>query len=251
MRVVRLLVSLLVLAAVVACAPKQGAGGPDVAFANYIKAYTGGVVSDGTTLRVELAAPVPMERQGDDLFKFKPALPGMSRWLSPTVVEFVPDGALKEDTVYEGSFQLGDVVDVSDNACKVFPFRFRAVPKTANLSLDGITIQNDARLQGGIQLSAPVALEDITLTVEPDTPVTLTGEGAAWRFETAGIARGSKDTPVTIRLKVKGFRDATPVKASIPATGTFKVIDTKITRTGNPCVEVRFSEPLAAEAASE
>ena len=251
MRVVRLLVSLLVLAAVVACAPKQGAGGPDVAFANYIKAYTGGVVSDGTTLRVELAAPVPMERQGDDLFKFKPALPGMSRWLSPTVVEFVPDGALKEDTVYEGSFQLGDVVDVSDNACKVFPFRFRAVPKTANLSLDGITIQNDARLQGGIQLSAPVALEDITLTVEPDTPVTLTGEGAAWRFETAGIARGSKDTPVTIRLKVKGFRDATPVKASIPATGTFKVIDTKITRTGNPCVEVRFSEPLAAEAARE
>ena len=251
MKVIRLFVSILVMAAAVACAPRKGAGGPDAAFADYIKAYTGGVVPDGTALRVELAAPVPMERQGDGLFKFKPALPGMSRWLSPTVVEFVPDGPLKEDVVYEGSFLLGNVTDVSDKAYKVFPFSFRAVPKTAELFLDGITIQNEARLQGGIQLSSPVAQEDITLTVEPDTPVTLTGEGASWRFETAGIARGSKDTPVTIRLKVKGFRDAAPVKTSIPASGTFKVIDTRITRTGNPCVEVRFSEPLAAEAARE
>ena len=251
MKVIRLLVSLLVMAAAVACAPRKGAGAPDAAFANYIKAYTGGVVSDGTALRVELAAPVPMERQGDNLFKFKPALSGMSRWLSPTVVEFVPDGALKEDVVYEGSFLLGNVADVSDKAYKVFPFSFRAVPKTAAISLDGITIQNEARLQGGIQLSAPVALEDINLTIDPDTPVTLTGDGTAWRFETAGIARGSKDTPVTIRLKINGFHDVAPVKTSIPASGTFKVIDTRITRTGNPCVEVRFSEPLAAEAARE
>ena len=248
MRAVRFFGFLLLMAAVVACAPKHGASGPDAAFASYVKAYTGGVVPDGTALRVELAAPVPMERQGDALFKFKPALSGMSRWLSPTVVEFVPDGALKEDTVYEGYFQLGDVLDVQDKSCQVFPFRFRAVPKTASISLDGITIQSEARLQGGIQLSAPAAIEDITLTVEPDTPVTLTGEGTAWRFETGGIARGAKDTPVTIRLKVNGFHDISPVKAVIPATGVFKVIDTRITRTGNPCVEVRFSEPLAAEA---
>ena len=251
MRVVRFFGFLLIMAAVAACAPRQGANGPDAAFASYVKAYTGGVVPDGTALRVELAAPVPIERQGDALFKFKPALPGMSRWLSPTVVEFVPDGPLKEDTVYEGYFQLGDVVDVPDKACKVFPFRFRAVPKTASLSLDGITVTDEARLQGGITLSSPVALEDISLTVEPDTPVTLTGEGTAWRFETGGIARGSKDTPVTIRLRVNGFHDVSPLKAVIPATGVFKVIDTRITRTGNPCVEVRFSEPLAAEAARE
>ena len=251
MRVVRFFGFLLVMAAVTACAPKQGANGPDAAFASYVKAYTGGVVPDGTALRVELAAPVPIERQGDALFKFKPALPGMSRWLSPTVVEFVPDGPLKEDTVYEGYFQLGDVVDVTDKACRVFPFRFRAVPKTASLSLDGITITDEARLQGGIILSSPAALEDIALTVDPDVPVTLTGEGTAWRYETGGIARGSKDTPVTIKLKVNGFHDVSPVKAVVPATGVFKVIDTRITRTGNPCVEVRFSEPLAAEAARE
>ena len=183
MRVFRFFGFLLVMAAVAACAPGQSANGPDAAFASYVKAYTGGVVPDGTALRLELAAPVPIDRQGDALFKFKPALPGMSRWLSPTVVEFVPDGPLKEDTVYEGYFLLGDVVDVADKSCNVFPFRFRAVPKTASLSLDGITVSDEARLQGGIKLSSPAALEDISLIVEPDTPVTLTGEGTAWRFE--------------------------------------------------------------------
>ena len=241
--------ALVILAA--ACAPRGGTNGPDPAFANYVKAYTGGVVSDGTTLRVELASPVPMERQGDALFKFKPALPGSSRWLSPTVVEFVPDGSFKEGVVYEGSFLVDKVVDVKEKECKVFPFRFRTAPKTATIALDGLTIQNEARLQGTVTLSAPAAEEDIRIMVDPDTPVTLNGEGTAWRFETAGIARGDKDTPVTIQLKVNGFHEPAPVKAVIPAAGAFKVIDTRITRTGNPCVEVRFSEPLAAEAGRE
>ncbi len=251
MKAVRFWLFLPILVMFSACSPRNGADAPDGVFAKYVKAYTGGVISDGTALRIELASPVPMDRQGDDLFSFKPSLPGSSRWLSPTVVEYLPDSDLKEGTVYEGSFKVGKVLDVKEKECLSFPFRFRKAPRTAELTLDGITIQNEARLQGGIVLSAPANLEDIQLTVSPDTPVTLTGEGTAWRFETAGIARGDKDTPVTLRLKVNGFRDVSPVKAVIPASGAFKVIDTRITRTGNPCVEVRFSEPLAAEAGRE
>ena len=245
------LAGLIVLAFVTAACSSRQAEGPDPAFAKYVKAYTGGVVPDGTALRVELASPVPMDRQAGGLFSFRPSLAGGERWLSPTVVEFVPDGPLKEGTVYEGTFRVGKVLDVNEKDCQAFRFQFRSTPKTAVLSLDGITIQNEARLQGAVTLSAPVALEDIRLSVDPDTPVTLTGEGTAWRFETAGIARGDKDTPVTIKLKINGFRDASPVRAVIPAAGAFKVIDTRITRTGNPYVEVRFSEPLAVDAGKE
>ena len=91
-----------------ACAPK-GAETLDPAFANYVKAYTGGVVSDGTAIRVELATPVPMDKQTDGLFSFKPALKGSERWLSPTVVEFVPE-EWKSGTVYEGSFRVDKVL---------------------------------------------------------------------------------------------------------------------------------------------
>ena len=68
LRIGGLLAALVLLAA--ACAPKQRqAESLDPAFANYVKAYTGGVVSDGTAIRVELATPVPMDKQTDGLFR--------------------------------------------------------------------------------------------------------------------------------------------------------------------------------------
>ena len=251
MRILRVLVCLLVVLAAAADAPRQRAIGTDPAFATYIKAYTGGVIQEGATLRVELAYPVPMDKQKTDLFKFKPALAGMSRWLSPTLVEFVPEGKLKEGVIYEGSFRLGDVVDVKEKSCKEFPFMFRSTPKTGALTVDGITIRDEARLQGSVRLSAPVAKEDIFMAAEPEVPITITGEGKSWHFETAGIARDTQDIPVTLWLKVKGFDEISPIKAVIPASGAFRVIDARIVRGGNPCVEVRFSGPLAQEASKK
>ena len=239
----------LLLTLLTACAARH-TDSPDTSFAEYVSAYTGGIVPEGTAIRIELVNPVPMERQTDNLFSFKPSLQGSQRWLSPTVVEFVPD-ALKEGTVYEGSFQVGKVVDVPDAACQVFPFRIQAAPKTATLTLDGITLQDGARLEGTIRLSVPATREDIGLTVEPAVPVTVSGEGNVYRFETGSIDRSEKDKPVKVTLKVNGFHEVEPLQVVIPATGSFKVIDTRIVRNGNPCVEVRFSEPLAASAARE
>ena len=239
----------VIFASLTACTPKHTES-LDPAFAKYVSAYTGGVVLEGTPIRVELATPVPIEKQGEGLFRFKPNLSGIERWLSPTVVEFVPD-ALKEGTVYEGSFQVGKVLDVKESQCQVFPFQIQAAPKTATLSLDGISIRDNASLQGSIQLSVPAAKEDIILTVEPETAVSITGEGTLYSFQTAGITRSNVDTPVRINLKVNGFRDAQPIRTVIPAAGSFKVIDARIVRDGNPHADVRFSEPLAASAAKE
>ena len=236
-------------AVLTACSPKN-AEPLDPAFAAYVAAYTGGVVPDGTPIRIELATPVSMERQESGLFSFSPKLAGTERWLSPTVVEFVPE-TWKSGTVYDGTFRVGKVLDVKESACQEFPFKFQVAPKTAALTLDGVVIQSDARLEGTITLSAPAAQEDIALTVEPSVPVTLSGEGKRYRFETAGITRSTQDIPVKISLKVNGFRDPEPVQAVIPAAGAFRVVDARVVRGGNPCVEVRFSEPLAQTAARE
>ena len=232
-----------------ACAPK-GAETLDPAFANYVKAYTGGVVSDGSAIRIELAAPVPMDKQTDGLFSFKPALKGSERWLSPTVVEFVPDG-WKSGTVYEGSFQVDKVLPVQESQCKVFPFRIQVAPHAAALSLDGVTIRDGARIQGTITLSVPAPKEDITLTVDPSAPVTISGEGAQYHFEAGPFERSTADIPVKVSLKVKDFDQETARKTYIPAIGGFKVIDTRVLRGENPCVEVRFSEPLSPTASRE
>ena len=233
-----------------ACAPKKGAETLDPAFANYVKAYTGGVVSDGTAIRVELASPVPMDKQTDGLFSFRPSLSGQERWLSPTVVEFVPD-SWKSGTVYEGSFHVDKVLPVTESQCKVFPFRVQAAPHTAALNLDGITIRDGARLQGTVTTSVPVAEDDITVTVNPEAAVALSGDGTVFHFETAPIDRSTTETPVTVTVKVKDFDKEVSRKTFIPAAGGFKVIDTRVLRGDNPCVEVRFSQPLAPTASRE
>ena len=239
----------ILFALLAACTPRSTEA-PDPDFAAYVSAYTGGIVPEGTPIRIELAAPVSMERQVTGLFSFKPALKGSERWLSPTVVEFVPD-ALREGTVYEGSFQVGKVTDVREADCQVFPFRIQAAPKSATLTLDGVNIREDVSLEGTVRLSVPVPQEDLAITVDPAVPVTLSGEGGLYRFATDGMARPGTDKTVQIKLKVKGFPEVEPLQVVIPAAGVFKVIDARLFREGNPCVEVRFSEPLAASAAQE
>ena len=143
------------------------------------------------------------------------------------------------------------VLPVAESQCQVFPFRIQAAPRTAALSLDGITIRDGARLQGTVTLSVPAPKDDITLTVEPSAPVTLAGEGTQFHFEVGPIERSTSDTPVTVTVKVKDFDKEVSRKTYIPAAGGFKVIDTRVLRGENPCVEVRFSEPLSPTASRE
>ena len=250
MRRIHLLTLPLLLALFAACATRHTEAPDATAFAPYISAYTGGVVPDGTAIRIELAAPVPLEKQTGGLFSFKPALKGTERWLSPTVVEFVPE-SLNPGTVYEGSFRIGEVAQIKEKEHQVFPFRIQAAPKTATLTLDGLLIQDGVRLEGTVRLSVPAPQEDIELTVEPSAPVTLTGEGDRYRFAAEGIRRPEGDKAVKVTLKVKGFQEVEPLLVVIPAAGSFKVIDARINREGSPFVEVRFSEPIAASAARE
>ena len=59
MRKFRLWALVGLIAAVAACTSKP-AEAPDSAFASYLSAYTGGVISEGTPVRIELATPIPM-----------------------------------------------------------------------------------------------------------------------------------------------------------------------------------------------
>ena len=102
MKAVRFWSLLLILAAVAACAPKKSAEGPDMAFAPFIKAYSGGMVAESGTVRVELNQAVPFDRQSEDLFSFSPSVKGVTRWISPSSVEFVPDeGIFKGGNTYQ------------------------------------------------------------------------------------------------------------------------------------------------------
>ena len=98
-------------AALVACGPKKTAVETPSAqeFAEYVKAYTGGIVADDAVIRIDLcqeAAQQPTE----GLFSIKPQVKGSTQWITPTSVTFTPE-ALKAGQTYTVNFALDKVID--------------------------------------------------------------------------------------------------------------------------------------------
>ena len=81
-----------------------------------ISAYKGNAMYGREVTRQELK---------DNPFSFSPSLKGKTYWVSNNTIEFVPEeGALKPGTLYEGTFRLGDFIEV-EKKLKEFNFSFR------------------------------------------------------------------------------------------------------------------------------
>ena len=101
------------------CGPKKASEPSAQDFAPYIKAFTGGIVTEDATIRIELAEDAT-EQPTDGLFSFKPSIKGSVKWNGPQSVTFVPeDGSLKVGQTYKASFALGKLIP---GAPEVFPF---------------------------------------------------------------------------------------------------------------------------------
>ena len=93
--------------------PRKKAETPSAeVYAAYIKAYTGGIVTPDTPIRIDLAAEPTAEGpwEADALFRLKPAVSGTLHWNSATSLSFVPDEGLKSGTRYDVSFALGKLL---------------------------------------------------------------------------------------------------------------------------------------------
>ncbi|MBO4340627.1 MAG: alpha-2-macroglobulin [Bacteroidales bacterium] len=114
---------------------------PEV-YAQYIKAYTGGIVGQDAAIKVELAQDAPA-CPTEGVFSFKPALEGTTRWESPSVVTFVP-AALTPGRQYKAVFSLSSVLE---GAPKTFEFGF-AVRKEAAAEDEEIDTGAGFRVRG-------------------------------------------------------------------------------------------------------
>ena len=93
------------------CKQKKGEIFPSLEFAPYVSAYTGGVISSNSTIRVELAQKQEIIELGAEakerLFSFSPTLKGKTYWVDNRTLEFIPDsGALKPGMLYNTTFAL-------------------------------------------------------------------------------------------------------------------------------------------------
>lgn len=236
---------------------------PSTAFTTYIKAYTGGMVSSGSSVRIEFAAPVKTVEDAS-LFSFSPSVKGSVRWISDSVVEFTPDGTLEPGTNYRASFNLASVTDVKDPELKKFNFSFMVAPKSVLLSSDGVLISSSDPSKASVACTAnfseAVSAESVRQMLSfsygegaPQIEVLTDGSSNVINFVVTDLVRSGKDRELTVRLNASklGFKGEKQETVTIPGTGDFRVISAELHEGADPYVDVRFSEPLDNGAAEK
>ncbi len=236
--------------------------GQNIEFATFIKAYTGGVISDRSTVCVELASDVPGAIPGTDLkdgvLTFTPSLKGTTRWVSTRMIEFLPEnGALKPGQSYTAKLRLDKIQKVSGRQFRKFSFNFLVAIKEAVLSMDKITITaaspDKASIEGSIALTESLPLETVQKMLEYDyangpaeVNVTAGSDPLNYHFELLNLQRDEKDHVLKVSLNPgeTGFVTDSKLETSIPAMGDFKVLSAEYVETSDPYIEVFFTEAL-------
>ena len=232
---------------------------PPVEFATYIKAYTGNMINAGTHIRVELAT-LPARSDVQGLFSFSPSLKGETVWLSPTVVEFIPEeGDMAAGRGYRANFALHKLYDITDERMKTFTFSFMTAAKEARISAEGVSITEEdpgtATVTGHLVLSEPLDVDQAKKMLsirypEDGAEVVLEGEGSAFVFHIKGLKLGKSERDLEIVLDggKTGFVSGSGLNITIPGKETFKVVAARMVEGREPHIEVSFSAPLDKDA---
>ena len=237
---------------------------PSAEFAPYVSAYTGGMISASSSIRIELTQPLSSVEVGvevnDKLFDFSPKLKGKTTWLNNNTVEFVPDsGQLRQGELYLASFKLEKVTKV-EKELKSFEFSFRVAPQNFVFKELSTTIKsgNPTQLSIGGELcfSETVSIEKVKemLSVKssgqsPEINLLPTNHPKTFSFSIENINRGDKDSELTLIANGKaiGVNKSEEETIEIPARFPFRLLYAKIVGEERNTIQVAFSDVVDTE----
>lgn len=257
-----LLLSIVVLAS---CTSSKKDIVPSAEYAPYVNAYTGGVISQTSNIRIELTQDQPMVDLNNELkenpFSFSPSLKGKAYWVSNNTIEFVPEaGILKPGQFYEGTFQLDKFVEVNSRL-KEFKFSFRVQEPNFSLNIEPLTTADinshseQVGIKGEIRFSDAAKKEAVEKMLVAGNGkgqtypvnITPTDNPTRYQFEIIGILREEEDYELEIKA------DGTPAgidrklteSVLIPSKNSFRFLSAKRIEEPENGIEIVFSDPVS------
>ncbi len=236
---------------------------PSLEFAPYISAYTGGLVSSQSAIRIQFTQNLPVvELQSEikeKLFEFSPSLKGKAYWISNNTVEFVPDsGQLKRGTIYNSKFKLGKVLPV-DEKLNEFAFSFRVMEQ--NFLIDSedyiVSSQNNkiAKVSGKIKFSDATDIEKVRKMFEVDwkendsysVKINPGEDSRNYIFTVDNLQRTNSDMELKIEMSGKPVDSDKEIEKTIliPKLNEFKLLSAKTIDEPESGIQLLFSDPLS------
>lgn len=254
-----LLLFAAVAATITACSTQAKEMNP--AFAKYIEAFTTGIISKQSAIRIQLAGDVNVthtqnEPLEEEIFSFSPSIKGKAYWVDATTVEFRPDQNLKSGEKYKATFKLGKVMTVPGDL-KTFEFDFQVIKPSFDVELFGLkSASNSAEKMSFSGVVRTADLEEVQaieklITVKYDGgPTSIAWQhdvaNRSYKFTINNIARKSVAAKMEIVWNGKpiGADVADSKTIEVPALGDFKVLDIKPMYDPEEYVVVQFSSPI-------
>jgi hypothetical protein len=130
------------IATISSCKNKKKLIHVDPAFSKYIDAYTSGIVSKKSTVRIVLASDASVthginETIKEELFHFSPSVEGKAYWVDAKTIEFKPSKDFTSNELYEVDFNLSKVMSVP-SSFKNFKFNIQTIKPSFQVEENGL-----------------------------------------------------------------------------------------------------------------
>jgi hypothetical protein len=234
----------------------------DKAFTPYVSAYTSGVISNQSAIRVmlmeDMAGAEPNKPVEIDLFSFKPKIKGQAYWIDSRTVEFRPAEKLPSGTSYKATFDLDKVMEVPDDL-KDFEFNFQTLTQSFEAEFQNIRAYNKKDLQwqqiSGMlktaDFASPEEVKEMLEATQNNKKLHVTwqhdADGMEHIFTIDSVARTDNKGYVVLNWDGSslGSKQGDEQKIEIPALGDFDVVKVRVVQQPEQYASLVFSDPLS------
>lgn len=234
----------------------------ETAFHESVSAYTSGIISVSSTLRIRLAEPpsTPADLNTllpDKFVSINPPLKGTTYWVDQQSIEFRPAGRLKPGTVYRIKLDLQQIIEVPKEK-RYFEFDVETLRQSIKVEPEGfIPVSADElkwnRFTGKLYTNDVVDetdLEGLVLAKHDGRILPVFWEHGPrdliHHFTIDSIER--KESAGQLYIEWNGDKIGAAQKDNttrdIPALGDFRILDVKVVQQPEQYALIRFSDPL-------
>ncbi len=243
------------------CKQKEKWVDVDPAFSKYIDAYTTGLVSKASPIRIQLATDASTthalgEEVKDGLFNFSPSVKGKAFWVDARTIEYKPESWLLPNQLYQVNFNLGKVTKVPKKY-EDFKFSMQTVKPSFKITDDGLRSNG---IKSKMALSGDIETADVEKSTDVEKLLTASQNNTAlkinWQHNDAtkihhfiidNIERSKSTSNINLNWNGAPMNiDLIGQNAlAVPAIGDFKVLDVSAINDAQQYASVQFSDPIA------
>jgi uncharacterized protein YfaS (alpha-2-macroglobulin family) len=231
-------------------------------FVDQVSAYTAGVVSVASPIKLRLASSAGDSLAGTTvskkIFSFSPDIEGTASWEDNRTVVFQPAQLLRNNQKYEVTANLKTVLPNLPKGKEEFRFVFQTLKQNYEVILAGIKLydRNDLtrlKVEGQLQTAdyaQPDKVKSILSATQNGKNLSLTwhdtGQSNIYQFVVENASRGDQAGQVTLSLDGEsiGVEKTDKLQVPIPALSDYKVVSSRVVQGKENYVSVLFSDPL-------